>query len=104
MLDHKAKFTNQPFREQEEAQKLYVEFVQRLVEPKGNNVTVSGITVDVKDGVRLITLNRPEKRNALTKKVRDWTFMVHFFLKNIKETAELFPRSILTNVYYCRCT
>ena len=59
---------------QEEAKKLYVELVESLLRPERKDV--SGITVNVEDGVRLITFNRPEKRNAINTEVSNLDFAI----------------------------
>ncbi|CAG7832643.1 unnamed protein product [Allacma fusca] len=64
---------------QEEAQKQYIAVVEGLLKESGSagadsapkSVAGPGLTIEVKDGVRTIKLNRPEKRNAMTAEMYD---------------------------------
>lgn len=92
---------------QEEAQKVYIQLVDSLVgaeESKAASQAESGqkynnLIVTCQDGLRVITLNRPSKMNAITRE------MYEEWILALKEGAED-PNTVVTAItgagnYYC---
>ncbi|XP_042239873.1 LOW QUALITY PROTEIN: enoyl-CoA delta isomerase 2-like [Homarus americanus] len=92
---------------QEDAQNAYIELVHSLVgeeESKGEAQAASGqkyktILVSCENGLRIITLNRPEKKNAITVE------MYNEWIEALKEAGED-PNTVITAItgsgdYYC---
>ncbi|XP_045127436.1 enoyl-CoA delta isomerase 2-like isoform X1 [Portunus trituberculatus] len=92
---------------QEEAQKAYIQLVDSLVGAEENKVAsqaesgqkYNNLIVTCEDGLRVITLNRPSKMNAITRE------MYEEWILSLKEAAED-PNTVVTAItgagnYYC---